>query len=338
MRAAHPMQTLLAMATACVLQTSDSSATRYVGGGGGEREIATSAERVPNEIGRIPILLYHDVGAPEGRWRRDPVRFRADLELLHVRGYRPVSIGEVLDGAIDLPRGLSPVVITFDDGSPSQFRYNEDAAGSTVIDSSSAVGVMVEFAHAHPGWNNRAVFCMLTAADAGRAMFGGQGIEGQRAEWRHAKLRHLVALGFELCAHTDWHANLARVPESTVSGHIARGLMAIDSAVPGYRVRTFALPYGVWPQDSALARTGRWREPGSGRIVSYSFDAIFEAWGGAVRSPHDPAFTPYRLRRVQVTADHLRRMLDDLDRTGRRYVSDGNPATVARPTVTVSRR
>lgn len=338
MHAARAMQASIAFATGAVLLVSGSPAPEREGDAGGARDGIASAERVPNELGRIPILLYHEVGTPEGRWRRDPARFRADLEQLHARGYRPVGIGEVLDGAIDLPRGLSPVVLTFDDASPSQFRYIEEQRGATFIDPSSAVGMLVAFERAHPGWRNRAVFCMLTAADAGRAMFGGDGEDGQRSAWRHAKLRHLVVLGFELCGHTDWHANLARVPGHTVAGHIARGLMAIDSAVPGHRVRAFALPYGAWPADSALARRGRWREPASGRVVSYSFDAIFEGWGGTVRSPHDPAFTPHRLPRIQVTGDHLDRLLDDLDRSGRRYVSDGDPATVARPPATLSRR
>ena len=289
------------------------------------------SDRVPNELGRIPILLYHEFGEPEARWRRTPDHFRADLELLYARGYRPVGLDELLDRRIDLPRGVSPVVITFDDAPPSQFRYVERADGALAIDSTSAVGILVDFARTHPGWRNRAVFCVLTAADAGHAMFGGRDFDGQRSAWRHGKLRQLVALGFELCGHTDWHANLGRVADSTVPGHIARGLLAIDSAVPGYRVRSFALPYGEWPHDSAAARAGHWRDARSGGTVEYRFDAVMEAWGGPVPSPFAPAFDPLRLRRVQVTADLLERTLDDLDRPGRRYVSDGDPGSIARP-------
>src|SRR5688500_6562394 len=97
--------------------------------------VRASVDRPPNELGRIPILLYHEFGETEARWRRERGRFRADLELLYSRGYRPVGIGELLDRSIDLPRGLSPVVITLDDGGPSQFRYVERADGSLVIDS-----------------------------------------------------------------------------------------------------------------------------------------------------------------------------------------------------------
>jgi hypothetical protein len=95
-------------------------------------------------------------------------------------------------------------------------------------------------------------------------------------------------------------------------------------------VRSFALPYGAWPRDSALARAGRWREPRTGRVVEYRFDAVFEGWGGTAHSPFDPAFDPLRLPRVQATAGLLEQMLDGLDRPGRRYISDGDPRTVAR--------
>ncbi|HEX6058454.1 MAG TPA: polysaccharide deacetylase family protein [Gemmatimonadaceae bacterium] len=289
---------------------------------------ATTAARSADELGRIPIFVYHEIGDTEERWQRERERFRADLELLHDRGYRPIGIGELVDGRIPLPAGTSPVVVTFDDASPSQFGYLE-RDGALEIDPESAVGIWLEFARSHPEWRNRAAFCVLTGAGDGHAMFGERGIDGQRTEWRHAKLRHLVRLGFELCGHTATHANLGKLTASQVSAHIARGLAAIDSAVPGERVRAFALPFGAWPEDRSAVRAGRWRDPTTGRVLEYRFDAILEAWGGTVRSPFDPAFDPLRLTRVQATADLVERTLDQLDRDGR-YVSDGDPGTIAR--------
>lgn len=332
MSATRALQILLATgACAAILCAVPATQARSgVATGRSGPSVGEPSDRTPNELGRIPILVYHEIGGTEARWRRAGDQFLADLELLYARGYRPIGIGELVDRSIDLPRGMSPVILTFDDAAPSQFRYTERADGTLDIDSTGAVGILLGFARTHPGWRNRAVFCVLTGADAGRAMFGGKGVDGQRVEWRHAKLRHLVALGFEICGHTDWHANLERVAASTVPGHIARGIVAIDSAVPGYRVRSFALPYGAWPDDSALVRAGDWRDVRSGRAVSYRFDAIFEGWGGTIRSPFDPAFDPLRLPRVQVTANLLEQTLDGLDRPGRRYVSDGDPRTVAR--------
>ena len=92
-------------------------------------------------MGRIPVLMYHLIGDKESSWGRERGNFRKDLELLYERGYRPVNMVDVLDKRIDLPEGLSPVVFTFDDASPSQFRYIEQPDGKLVIDSTSAVGI-----------------------------------------------------------------------------------------------------------------------------------------------------------------------------------------------------
>ncbi|NUQ22002.1 MAG: polysaccharide deacetylase family protein [Gemmatimonadaceae bacterium] len=292
--------------------------------------VATPAGgRAPNEMGRIPVLMYHLVGDKESSWGRERGNFRKDLELLYERGYRPVNMVDVLDKKIDLPAGLSPVVFTFDDASPSQFRYIEQPDGKLVVDSTSAVGIWLDFAKTHPGWGNKAVFCMLPAASAGHAFFGNGNIEGQKTAWRFKKVQQLAALGFELCDHTLWHAQLNKYSDAVVQEQIARGLMAIDSAVPGYKVRSFALPLGVWPKNKALAKSGQWTDPKSGKTVRYDFDAIFEVWGTPVPSPYSPAFNPLSVQRVKVTGNSLAATLDHLDKSGERYVSDGQPNVVA---------
>jgi hypothetical protein len=211
-----------------------------------------AASRPPNTHGRIPILEYHIIGDHESRWTVDRDHFRRSLQMLYDRGYRPVSVSQLLDHKLDLPAGLSPVVFTFDDASPSQFRYIEHD-GTLEIDSTSAIGIWLAFHAAHPDWSNHAVFCMLPAAAAGHAFFGERGIEGQRSAWRFKKVQFLNQQGFELCGHTLWHANLAKYSDAVVQEQIARGELAIDSAVPGYHVRTFALPLGIWPKNRALA-------------------------------------------------------------------------------------
>ena len=294
------------------------------------RLASTTADREPNELGRIPILEYHLIGENEARWERRHDRFRADLELLHRRGYRPITLAELADRRIDLPAGLSPVVVTFDDASPGQFRYIEREDGVLEIDPRSAVGIWLDFHREHPDWEKKAVFCLLSGAEAGRSFFGDKGIEGQKTEWRHLKLRLLVEQGFELCSHTLWHANLARGDDAFVQEQIARGVMAIDSAVPGHRVRSFALPLGMWPKNRELARAGEWteRRKGGDRIVRYAFDVVLEVAGGPARSPWDPLFDAGRLPRVQVFGEELERVLDLLDRNGLRYVSDGDSTRV----------
>ncbi|CAN5746674.1 polysaccharide deacetylase family protein [soil metagenome] len=278
----------------------------------------------PNELGRIPVLEYHLIGA-EGRWGRSPENFRADLELLYARGYRPISLRDLAAGDMDLPAGTSPVVFTFDDASPGQFSYVEED-GELRIDPRSAVGIWLDFARDKPEWPNKAVFCMLSGAEAGRSFFGDKGIEGQKTEWRHRKVAFLAEHGFELCNHTLWHANLARYGDDMVQEQIARLQLAVDSAVPGYRIRSFALPLGEWPKNRELAARGSWTDPRTGKTTSYEHDVVLLVAGGPTRSPHDPEYDGMRVMRVQVYGDELVKVLDRLDRDGTRYVSEGNPA------------
>jgi peptidoglycan/xylan/chitin deacetylase (PgdA/CDA1 family) len=326
---------LLLSAAGCARESqahvpTDSAATTEVVASDSARRGATTASgaRLPNVNGRIPVLMYHLIGDSESSWGRERENFRRDLALLYERGYRPVNMVDVLDRKIDIPAGMSPVVVTFDDASPSQFRYIE-RDGALIIDSSSAVGIWLDFGKSHPGWGNKAVFCMLPAASAGHAFFGDKNIEGQKTAWRFRKVQQLAELGFELCNHTLWHAQLNKYSDAMVQEQIARGVMAIDSAVPGYKVRSFALPLGIWPKNRALAKSGSWTDPRTGKTVRYDFDAVFEVSGYPVPSPYTPAFNPLSVQRIKMTGNALVNVLDRLDRTGERYVSNGKTTAVA---------
>jgi hypothetical protein len=114
-----------------------------------------------------------------------------------------------------------------------------------------------------------------------------------------------------------------------VQEQIARGVLAIDSAVPGYKVRTFALPLGVWPKNRALASGGTWHDPKSGRDVHYAFDAILEVSGPSAASPYSPQFKPFSLPRIQMIDAELEKALDRLDAPGQRFVAGGTSKKVA---------
>ena len=292
-----------------------------------------SENRTPNEMGRIPVLEYHLIVPEEkGQFTRTPQQLRADLEELHRRGYRPVNMVDVIDKKIqNLPKGVSPVVLVFDDASPSHFRYIE-RNGKLEIDPTSAVGILEKFSDEHADWPRRAVFCMLPAAQAGRSFFGDKGIEGQKTEWRFPKLQFLHKQGYELCNHTLYHERLDRAG-SRVQEFVARGDMAIDSAVPGYRVRTFALPLGMWPNQRDLAWKGSWKDPKSGRTISYDYDVVLEVSGSPNVSIYHPDFDPHSFNRQIMYRNALVNTLNQLEKEGPagRYVSDGDPRTIAKP-------
>jgi hypothetical protein len=286
--------------------------------------------RVPNEMGRIMVLEYHLITDHNGLYARERGQFRKDLETLYARGYRPVNMSDVLDKKLDLPKGISPVVFVFDDASPEQFRYI-DNNGKLEIDPTSGIGIWLDFRKTHPDWANKAVFCLLNGAAAGHNFFGDRGVQGQKSQWRFQKVKWLADNGFELCDHTLWHAQLSKYPDAFVQEQIARNVLGIDSAVPGYTIRAMALPQGLWPKNRALASKGSWTDPKTGKTVNYSWPVVFEVDGGPMRSPYDPAFNPGSTPRIQVIGDAIEKNMSKLEAAGNAYISDGNPAIVARP-------
>src|SRR5213075_1928269 len=267
-------------AVAGPISTTDRSASGS-DAGGGRREAGGVANpnRVPNEMGRIMVLEYHLITDHNGLYARERKQFRKDMELLYSRGYRPVNMADVLDKNLNLPRGISPVVFVFDDASPEQFRYIENN-GKLEIDPTSGIGIWLDFRKTHPDWGNKAVFCLLNGAAAGHNFFGDRGVKGQKSNWRFQKVKWLADNGFELCDHTLWHAQLSKYPDAFVQEQIARNVLGIDSAVPGYRIREMALPQGLWPKNRALASKGSWTDPKTGKTVNYSWPVVFEVDGG----------------------------------------------------------
>jgi hypothetical protein len=283
---------------------------------------APTPKAAPNQLGRIPVLEYHVIeGDKDGLYTRMPAHYLADLETAYKLGYRPITIAQMLDKNFsDVPAGMSPVVVVFDDASPSQFRYVEKN-GALEIDPTSGIGIWLSFAKSHPGWKNRATFCVLNGAAAGHNFFGDNPkFEGQKKEWRFQKVKWLADKGFELCDHTVWHARLDKFSDAIVQEQIARNMMAIDSAVPGYKVRTLALPYGIWPKNRALAWQGTWTDPKTGQAHTYHFEAVLEVSGGPTRSPYDPAFNPHSITRIEAIGDDIQKTLNRLASTNTRFV------------------
>ena len=210
----------------------------------------------PNELGRVMILEYHRIDAAEARWSRSADNFRRDLHRLWERGYRLVALGDLLDGRLAIPAGMSPVVLTFDDSSPGQFRYLE-RNGEPVLDPDCAVGILEAFEREHPAFGRAATFYVLPGADPPNRLFDQPAHAGR-------KLRYLASHGYEIGNHTLWHADLSRYPEPSVRRQLAEAVAWIQRHVSGYQPRTLALPMGRFPVVLDWAISGaRARWPGS---------------------------------------------------------------------------
>lgn len=270
------------------------------------------------------ILEYHKVDQPEERWTRTPANFRGDLERLWERGYRLVALNDLLDGRIAILRGTTPVVLTFDDSSPGQFRLIE-RNGGWVPDPDCAVGILEAFERQHPEFGRAATFYVLPGADPPNRLFNQKDLAGR-------KLQYLAAQGYEIGNHTLWHANLAKYPERVVRRQLATAQEWIQRHVPGYRIRTLALPMGAYPQDI------RWAIEGAEGQVAYRHDAVLRVAGGAAPSPYARGFDPYRLPRIQALESELAHWLGYFERNPQeRYVSDGDASVITVPSGTLDK-
>jgi peptidoglycan/xylan/chitin deacetylase (PgdA/CDA1 family) len=279
---------------------------------------ASAGSLQPNELGRVMILEYHKVDQPEERWTRTPANFRGDLERLWERGYRLVALNDLLDGRIAIPRSTTPVVLTFDDSSPGQFRLME-RNGEWVLDPDCAVGILEAFERKHPEFGRAATFYVLPGADPPNRLFNQKELVAR-------KLQYLAAHGYEIGNHTLWHANLAKYPERVVRGQLATAQEWIQRHVPGYRIRTLALPMGAYPRDI------RWAIEGAEGQTAYRHDAILQVAGGAAPSPHARVFDSFHLPRIQALESELAHWLGYFDRNPQeRYVSDGDASLITVP-------
>jgi len=270
------------------------------------------------------ILEYHKVDLPEERWTRTPANFRADLERLWERGYRLVALNDLLDGRVAIPRGTTPVVLTFDDSSPGQFRLIE-RSGDWVPDPDCAVGILEAFERQHPEFGRAATFFVLPGADPPNRLFNQKALAGR-------KLQYLAAHGYEIGNHTLWHANLSKYPAGVVRQQLATAQEWIQQSVPGYHIRTLALPMGAYPRDI------KWAIEGAERQIVYRHDAVLKVAGGAAPSPYARGFDPYHLPRIQALESELAHWLGYFERNPQdRYVSDGDTSVITVPPGTLDR-
>jgi peptidoglycan/xylan/chitin deacetylase (PgdA/CDA1 family) len=185
------------------------------------------------------------------------------------------------------------------------------------------VGVLLDFHADHPDWPLRGTFFPLPGADPPNNLFG-------QADLAARKLRFLLDRGFELGLHTLWHANLATVSDQEIARQLALNVAELERHTGRRGFTSLALPYGVYPENEALLRTGRF-EARSYRIEGA---AEVEYPGAAARPPWIRGFDPRHIPRIPTGDDagESRPILRHLAAArGERYLSDGNPATVSVP-------
>lgn len=315
-------------ATAGPVAAGDSAPAAGPSGSASNVPAGPVANLPPNELGQIMVLEYHRIGDNEGEWIRSAANFRKDLQTLHDKGYRPVTMKQVASGDIDIPAGTTPVVFTIDDSSKGQFYYRPDGS----IDPGTMAGMWEAFQKENPAWHHGAVWCVLPAAEHPSNFFSEKkdrefASRQEREDNIRKKVTYLVQNRHEICNHTLYHARLDRGTDAQVQEWMGRGLDSIQHYTPqGYEVTTMALPLGMWPKNRALAWQGNWKGK------PYRSEVVLEVSGGPNVSPFHRQWDPRSVDRLIVAPGALERQLAAWEKNpATRYVSDGDPRTVAYP-------
>ena len=278
----------------------------------------------PNEAGQVPILEYHDLIAGSTKvkdYQYPSAEFRKDMEWLYAHHYRPINLSDYVQGRIDVPAGMSPVILTFDDALRGQFNYTPD----NKTDPDCAVGILEDMHNQHPDWPLKGTFFVLTDADPKMPPPFYQKDSAQ------AKMEHLVQDGFEIGNHTVHHwIRMNRWPDAKVEGELAGGIAGIHKYLPTYNVQTLALPYGIFPKNKKLVIQGA-----SGGVTYHHICAMAAGYNPAP-SPLAKKINLYHLPRIIPGDAHtkpggrftIRWWLAQLEKDkNEKFVSDGDPNT-----------
>ena len=265
------------------------------------------------------VLEYHWFGDEDERWTRSRAGFRRDLEYLQRNGYHLVGFDALYENRLAVPAGKSPVVLTFDDSSRSQFQMLVGPDGKRSVDPASGLGILEAFLREHTDFGRAAVFCVLPKADPPNDLFGQEELRGE-------KLRYLVKQGYELCNHTWWHQNLSDADDKEIVRQIAFAQRDVAELVPGYRMTIFNPPMGIRAKDESLMLRGKHEGH------SYHHRVVLEVTGGPFTAPNHRETDFLRVPRIQAIPSQLDRWFGHFEqRPGERYVSDGDPNRLVFP-------
>ncbi len=293
-------------------------------GSGSEADLSASepitAERAraigANEMGQVLVVMYHLIDSEETEWTRTPENFRNDIALLKAEGFYPVNVRDLASGNIDIPAGKSPVVITFDDSSPGQYRILDDGS----VDPDSAVGILQEAAKASD-WASRASFyCLLDVVPKEREVFG-------QPDRQQEKLRNLVNWGYEVGSHTVSHLNLSEAGVDEATKQLAESQATLEELIGGeYAVTSISIPFGEYPADESILASGEYDG------ITYSYTSGLALGSKPSASPFSTDFDPMHITRIRGSASYLTDAIQNFkDNPELRYVSDGDPTTVSAP-------
>ena len=290
----------------------------------GEIDETVYREYNVNELGRVPIMMYHGIidtvdneyiggNVDKDGYNRTSNAFREDLEFYYKSGYRMIRLSDYVKGIIDVSLGYSPIILTFDDGNKNNFNViGRDESGNLIIDPNCAVGILESFKKKYPDYNVTATFFVMN------------GLFNQ-SEYNEEILKWLVDNGYDVGSHTTNHANFTEIGINKTQEVVGKMYKKLDSVLGERYVKIIALPYGSpYKKDHVnypYIIKGKYED------YSYETESLLRVGWESEVSPFNKTFDKYFLKRCRAYDNNgkefdIEMVFKNLEKN--RYISDGD--------------
>ncbi|MEG2322644.1 MAG: polysaccharide deacetylase family protein [Bacilli bacterium] len=283
-----------------------------------------------NELGNIPIMMYHGVRDEESKfiggnidkagYQRTKKAFINDLESYYKKGYRMIKLNDYVNGLIDVKEGLSPIILTFDDGLENNIKVNGlDEAGNIIIDPNSVVGILESFKQKYPDFNVTATF------------FVNGGMFNQ-SKYNEKILKWLINNNYDIGNHSYSHADFTKINEEKAVSEIGLVYNLLDKYIPNKYVKIVALPFGS-PYNKNHLNFNKILK-GNYNNAEYITTSTLRVGWESEKSPFNKEFDKTFLKRIRAYDNNGHdfdiemnfKMLEN-----NRYISDGDKTSIVIP-------
>lgn len=283
---------------------------------------AQLATTKPNELGEIMVLMYHSIDHSGGDYSTTPDELRHDLQWLYDHDFYVIPIHDYVTNSIKAPAGKRPVILTFDDGSVTQFRYIVDSSGKKTIDPNCAIGILEDFFTKHPDFGRGGLFSILPLAP-----FAWPDEPGQQ-QYEKEKVQWILNHGYEIGDHTVDHVNLRTLTNAEIKDELSGAVDMMRKFSPEAQMEIIAVPFGEYPKHGDTTLFKGFDLHGK----HYGFLGALMVGANPSPSPVDKDFDPYWIPRIRGSRDQINKWFAFVEQNpGIMYVSDGNPDTITVP-------
>lgn len=208
----------------------------------GSIPIETFKEKGVDELGKVPIMMYHQIidttpkyiggNVDKDGYSRTSEAFLQDLEFYYKQGYRMIRLKDYVNGEVNVPLGYSPIILTFDDGNANNFKViGKDENGNLEFDPKSAIGILESIKKKYPDFNVTATF-FLNAELC------------NQKEYNEDIMKWLIKNGYDIGNHTTIHPDFTKISIDKTQEVVGKMYQILENIIPDDYLKIVALPFG----------------------------------------------------------------------------------------------